>query len=66
MMNVEANIVIRAQNYEILESIEKLKEATNPPNPLQIEKVAGEMMTRIPKDALNKASHNSNAKASQN
>jgi hypothetical protein len=48
------------------ESVEKGKEATNPPVPLQIEKTMGETMTRIPKGAFKKASHNLNARAAQN
>jgi hypothetical protein len=64
MMNVEANIATRARDYRMSESVEKGKEATNPPTPLQIEKMAGETMTHIPKGAFKKASHNPNARAS--
>jgi hypothetical protein len=34
MMNVEDNIATRARDYRMSESVEKGKEATNPPNPL--------------------------------
>jgi hypothetical protein len=50
----------------MLESTEKGKEATNPSNPLKIEKGVVESMTRIPKGAFKKASHNTNARAAQN
>jgi hypothetical protein len=49
MMNVEANLLTMAHNYGTRESFEKGKEASNPLNPLQIEKKVGEMMTHIPK-----------------
>jgi hypothetical protein len=48
------------------ESDEKGKEATNPSNPLQIDKTVGEIMTRIPKGVFKKASHNPNARVAQN
>jgi hypothetical protein len=48
------------------ETTEKGKEAVNPSIPLQIEKTMGETMTRIPKGAFKKSSHNLNARASQN
>jgi hypothetical protein len=66
MMNVEANIATRARDYRMSESVEKGKEATNPPTPLQIEKAVGEMMTHIPKGVFKKASHNPNVRATQN
>jgi len=50
----------------MLEFVEKRKEATNPPNPLQIEKEVDETMTPITKCAFNKASDNPNAMATQN
>jgi hypothetical protein len=45
----------------MLESLEKGKEAMNPPNPLQIEKAVGET-THIPKGAFKKDSHNPNVR----
>jgi hypothetical protein len=45
---------------------EKGKEAENPSVPLQIERTMGETMTCIPKGAFKKASHNPNARATQN
>jgi hypothetical protein len=66
MMNVEANIATRARDYGMSESVEKGKEAMNPPTPLQIEKAVGEMMTHIPKGVFKKASHNPNVRAAQN
>jgi hypothetical protein len=48
------------------ESVEKGKEAMNPPTPLQIEKMIGETMIDILKGAFKKASHNPNARAAQN
>jgi hypothetical protein len=44
------------------ESVEKGKEATNPPVPLHIENTMGETMTCIPKGAFKKSSHNPNAR----
>ena len=66
MMNVEANIETRVWDYRMSKSIEKGKEATNPPTPFQIEKVTGETMTHIPKGVFKKASYNPNTRASQN
>jgi hypothetical protein len=60
MMNVEAHLTTRAQDYRIPESAEKGKEATNPPNPLQIEKAVGEIMNHIPKGVFKNTSHNTN------
>jgi hypothetical protein len=48
------------------ESIKKGKEAKNPPIPLQIENTMGETLKRILKGVFNKASHNLNARATQN
>jgi hypothetical protein len=45
---------------------EKGKEVDLPSLPLQIEKKLGEIMTRIPKGAFKKASHNPNARAAHN
>jgi hypothetical protein len=55
-----------AHNYRIPEFVEKGKEASNPLNPLQIEKMVREMMTHIPKGAFKNTSHNPNARDSQN
>jgi hypothetical protein len=66
MMNFEANIMTRAQDYKMLKFVEKGKESMNPPNPLQIEKTVGETMTRIPKGSFKKDYHNSNVRAAWN
>jgi hypothetical protein len=66
MMNVDAHLSTRTRDYGMPESVEKGKEATNPSNPLQIEKVVGETMTHIPKGVFKKASHNPNVRATQN
>ena len=66
MMKFEAHLSTKAHNYEILESIEKGKEAFNSLTPLQIENTMGEMMTRIPKGAFKKDSHNPNARDAHN
>jgi hypothetical protein len=66
MMNVKAHLSTKTRDYGTPESIEKGKEATNPSTPLQIEKAVGETMTCIPKGAFKKASHNPNARATQN
>jgi hypothetical protein len=66
MMKGESYIATRAHDYRLPESTKKGKEATNPPVPLQIEKTMGETMTHIPKGAFKKASHNLNARATQN
>jgi hypothetical protein len=66
MMKSNARLQTRAHNYGMIESVEKGKEASNPPPPLQIEKTVGETMTHIPKGAFKKASHNLNARAAQN
>jgi hypothetical protein len=42
------------------------KKSELPSLPLQIEKTLGETMTHIPKGAFKRASHNPNARASQN
>jgi hypothetical protein len=44
----------------------KGKEAINPSVPLQIKKTMSETLTRIPKGAFKKASHNLNTRATQN
>jgi hypothetical protein len=50
----------------MMKSVEKGKESTNPSTPLQIKKVLGKTMTRIPKGAFKKASHNPNVRITQN
>jgi hypothetical protein len=66
MMKGDAYIDTRAHDYRMLESIEKDKEATNPPVPLQIEKTMDENMTHISKGAFKKSSHNPNTRATHN
>jgi len=66
MMKVEVNLPTMAHNYETPESIEKGKEASNPLTHLQILTTMGETMTRIPKGAFKKDSHNPNVRVSQN
>ena len=56
----------RVHNYSKPSASEKGKEADLPSLPLQIEKTLGETMTRIPKGAFKKDSHNPNARAAQN
>jgi hypothetical protein len=65
MLKGDTHIETRTQDYRMSESVEKGKEATNPPVPLQIEKTMGETMTHIPKGAFKKDSHNPK-RASQN
>jgi hypothetical protein len=59
-------ISTRAHDYSNPSTSEKGKEVDLPSLPLQIEKTLGETMTRIPKGAFKKASHNPNARAAQN
>jgi hypothetical protein len=59
-------IMTRAHEYSKPGASEKGKEAELPSLPLQIKKTLGEKMTRIPKGAFKKASHNPNARATQN
>jgi hypothetical protein len=66
MVRSDAFISTRAHDYSKPSTIEKGKEADLPSLPLQIEKTLEEMMTRIPKGAFKKASHNSNVRAAQN
>jgi hypothetical protein len=66
MMKGDAYIATRAHDYRMPETSEKGKEVVNPSVPLQIEKTMGETMTCIPKGAFKKASHNPNARATQN
>jgi hypothetical protein len=46
--------------------LKRVRKSINPSVPLQIEKTMGETMTCIPKGAFKKASHNPNARATQN
>jgi hypothetical protein len=66
MVKGDAFISTRAHDYSKPSTSEKGKEAELPSLPLQIEKTLGETMTRIPKGAFKKASHNPNARAAQN
>jgi hypothetical protein len=66
MVRGDALIMTRAHDYSKPSASEKGKEAEIPSLPLQIEKTLGETMTRIPKGAFKKASHNPNARAAQN
>jgi hypothetical protein len=66
MMKSDAFIATRAHDYSKSSASDKGKEAEIPSLPLQIEKTLGETMTRIPKGAFKRASHNPNARAAQN
>jgi hypothetical protein len=66
MVRGDAFILTRVHDYSKPSTSEKGKEAEIPSLPLQIEKTLGETMTRIPKGAFKKTSHNPNARATQN
>jgi hypothetical protein len=66
MVRGYAFIMTRAHDYSKPSTFEKGKEAELTSLPLQIEKTLGETMTRIPKGAFKKSSHNPNARATQN
>jgi hypothetical protein len=66
MVRGDAFITTRVHDYSKPGASEKGKEAKLPSLPLQIEKMLGEAMTRIPKGAFKKDSHNPNARAAQN
>jgi hypothetical protein len=66
MVRGDALITTRVHEYSKPSTSEKGKEVELPSLPLQIEKMLGEMMTHIPKGAFKKASHNPNARATQN
>jgi hypothetical protein len=66
MMKGDAFISTRAHDYSNPGTFEKGKEAEIPSLPLHIEKTLGETMTCIPKGTFKKASHNPNARATQN
>jgi hypothetical protein len=58
---------LETHDYGMPNAFEKGKEAKNPPLPLQIEiRCWDETLTRIPKGAFKKASHNPNARATHN
>jgi hypothetical protein len=63
MMNTDAHLLTRTHDYETSKFVKKGKDSTNPLNPLQIQKAVGETMTRIPKGAFKKASHNKNMRS---
>jgi hypothetical protein len=62
----DALITTRVHDYRKPSTSEKGKEAEIPSLPLQIEKTLGETMTHIPKGSFKRASHNPNARATQN
>jgi hypothetical protein len=66
IMKAEVNLQTMDHNYGMPKYVEKGKESPKPLPHLQIEKIMGEIMTRIPKGAFKKASHNLNARAAQN
>jgi hypothetical protein len=66
MVKGDAFLSTRAHAYSQPSTSEKGKEVELPSLPLQIEKTLGETMTCIPKGAFKRASHNPNARASQN
>jgi hypothetical protein len=66
MMKGDAYISTRAHDYNKPSTSKKGKKDETPYLPLQIEKTLGDTMTRIPKGAFKKASHNPNARAAHN
>jgi hypothetical protein len=66
MLKGDAHITTRAHDYIMPNTAEKGKEVKNLYAPLQIEKMMGKTMTRIPKGAFKKASHNPYARVVQN
>jgi hypothetical protein len=66
MMKSDTFIATRAHDYSKPRASEKGKEAEIPSLPLQIEKTLGETMTRIPKGAFKRDSHNPNVRATHN
>jgi hypothetical protein len=63
MVRGDAFIMTRVHDYSKPSTFEKGKEAEIPSLPLQIEKMLGKIMTRIPKGAFKKASQNPNTRA---
>jgi hypothetical protein len=66
MVRGDSIISTRAHDYSKPSASKKGKEVKLPSLPLQIEKTLAETMTRIPKGAFKKYSHNPNARATQN
>jgi hypothetical protein len=66
MVRGDALITTRVHDYSKPSTSEKGKEAELPSLPLHIENTLGETMKCIPKGAFKKASHNPNARATQN
>jgi hypothetical protein len=66
MMKGDALILTKAHEYSKPSTFEKGKEAKIPSLPLQIKKNLGETMNFIPKGVFKKASHNPNARVTQN
>ena len=66
MVRGDAFITTRVHDYSKPSASKKGKEDELPSLPLQIKKTLGETMTHIPKGAFKKASHNPNARATQN
>jgi hypothetical protein len=66
MVRGDAFISTRAHDYSKPRTSNKGEEADLPSLPLQNEKTLRETMTRIPKGAFKKASHNPKARAAQN
>jgi hypothetical protein len=66
MVRGDAFISTRVYKYSKPSTSEKGKEADLPSIPLHIEKILGETMTRIPKGAFKKSSHNPNVRAAHN
>jgi hypothetical protein len=66
MVKGDAFISTRENDYSKPNTPEKGNEVKLPSLPLQIEKTLGETMTRIPKGAFKKSSHNPNARVAQN
>jgi hypothetical protein len=66
MMKGSIDITTRTHDYKMRNTSEKGKEAENPSLPLQIENMLVETMTQIPKGTFKKASHNPNARVTQN
>jgi hypothetical protein len=65
-MKCDAYIETRAHDYRMSEIVKKGKEAVNLYVSLQIKKMMGETMTRIPKGVFKKSSHNPNVRVAQN
>jgi hypothetical protein len=66
MLKGNIDLTTRTRDYGMPNTSEKGKEAENPTLPLHIEKTLGETMTRIPKGAFKKSSHNPNARDAHN